>query len=162
MSVTLSGAQPAPTPEEIASVESEIGARLPLDYLTFLRTGNACEPDHNIFDVGTYTQSSVRAFYALREVATVNGYALEQTGGAVVPIAYDDCGNNICIGIAERNVGEIYFLDHEIPGPESLTWLAPSLAIFLEMLRPFDPASIPMPEGEVVVWVGPAFLAEHD
>ncbi len=70
---------------------------------------------------------------------------------------FDGSGNHVCMDMSGRNDGSIYFLDHEIPGREALTFLAPSLNAFLDSVRPDDTEVVLKPGSQNSVWIHPDF-----
>ncbi|WP_353936142.1 SMI1/KNR4 family protein [uncultured Herbaspirillum sp.] len=76
-----------------------------------------------------------------------------------LPIAYAEGGNYLCIASGGKDIGSIYFMDHEIPGLDAMIRLAPSLAEFLESVTPFDSKQIKLKSGQVKkAWINPDFL----
>jgi hypothetical protein len=58
----------------------------------------------------------------------------------LIPIGDDGTGNKICIGVNNNNMGEIFFLDHEIhpyDDPDSLEGIIKLANSFTEFLSNF-------------------------
>jgi hypothetical protein len=107
---------------EIRELEDTLGYSLPNDYRTFLLTYNGGRPEPDVFNYeirkNEIRSSSVRNFFcvdkegmdAFNEILLVYAGRLPKD---MFPIAYDSCGNLICLCIAGEHRGRIYFWDHE-------------------------------------------------
>lgn len=150
---------PAPLAAQLEEVQAALGVLFPTAYVAFLARCNGAIIGPNHFAVGQNQSDCLQGFHELSEVPYQHGLAREQAGDDTVPIAYTNVGNAICIGVGPTNAGAIYFLDHEIPAPDALTRIAPSLDAFIEAIVPGYP-EVPPVTGVVHVWVDPSFLEE--
>ena len=70
-------------------------------------------------------------------------------------MAWAEGGNYVLVD--EGRKGTVWFWDHEIP--DAPTELAPNFGAFLNLLEPFDIATIQLKPGQVKkVWIDPEFL----
>jgi hypothetical protein len=162
MTVKLNGAQGAPDRALIAGVEKEIGGDLPASYLAFVDRFNGAVPEGNLLWVPTLgISTSIQQFIPLSELAYELKLANFARFPGLVPIAFDGTGNFICLSLAGRHAGEVYFLDHEMAGePSGLSRVAGSVQELLEMLQPFDPLTVECsPDQLKFSWIDPEFLA---
>jgi cell wall assembly regulator SMI1 len=136
---SVKGAGPAPTLAEMQRVQSELGVRFNDEYRDFISRNNGGEVvgDH-IFDIPPDNLSDVDGIIPLGRLAYQHSLFVDQAGPDNIPIMFDSCGNQICMDMSGQNDGAIYFLEHEFPEPEALTFLAPSLSAFLALVRPDD------------------------
>jgi len=158
MNINIRDSRTAPTKAEILAVENVLGIKINEEYLKFNQRYNGGVPESNIFKVPPNNESDIAEFLELKSIPQDAYPIKDEVGKYIIPIAFDSCGNYICIS-NERNDGEIYFWDHELPEGEALTKLAPSFADFLDMVRPFDDSQITLEPGQVKsVWVSPELL----
>ena len=149
----VEGSMPPPTEAEIQAVEAALGVKLNKQYLEFIRKYNGGRPDNNVFDVPD-NSSDIREIIPLEKLPYEHSLFVDRTGPYIIPITYDSFGNSVCMDMSGSNDGSIFFLDHEIPGPEALTFLAPTLSVFLATVRPDDTEV--SSEGHVIrVWIHP-------
>jgi hypothetical protein len=142
--------------EEITMAERALGVRFPEPYRRFLRRHDGVKPPSNVFPVDPDQRSSVHAFVPLAELAATRDALADRLPIGTLPIAGDEVGNHICLDLARD--GRASFWDHET---ERAIMLAPDFAVFLELLVPFDPASIALdPDDVISVWIDPALLSE--
>lgn len=162
MTVTISHAEKVPTISEINEIEALLPHALPADYLGFLISGKAGKPESNIFNVSDNIDSGIAAFITVDRLMYERDLLRQEIGDDVLPIAYAEGGNYICIVISGPTIGSIYFFDHECHGPEALTAIAPGFTAFLEKVEPFNSESVRLKPGQVKkVWVNPAFLKKQ-
>lgn len=101
-----------------------IGFNIPTDYINHLLVYNGGECTPNIFmfyQDGKRTRSQVDWFLAIYDGESDNLIDYIQTFKVdekrmpvhMLPIAHDPLGNLICISCGHRDVGNIYFWDHE-------------------------------------------------
>ena len=136
MNVEIRDAQPAPTEAEVLAVEDILGIKINAEFLKFIQRYNGGIPEPNIFKVSSNNDSDVAEFLEFNSIPDDLYPIKDELGSYIIPIAFDSCGNYICIS-NEQNDGEIYFFDHELPEGGALTKLAPSFAKFLDMIHPF-------------------------
>jgi hypothetical protein len=135
MNIDIRDSLDAPTASEISAVEKSLGIKINEVFLTFITHYNGGVPEPNVFRVNHRNDSSIAKFIDLKYIPQYVFPIRSEVGKYIIPIAIDSCGNGICIS-NERNDGEVYFWDHELPEGEALTKLAPSLADFLDMVHP--------------------------
>ena len=158
MSVNIRSEQPAPTDLEISEIEDVLGIKLNKEFLEFVRRYNGGVPESNIFRISKDNEAEVAKFIALNAIPQDADFIRKSSGKYIIPIAYDTCGNYVCIS-NERNDGEIYFWNHEFSDLNALTTIAPSLADFLGMLHPFDTGQIALDSSQVKsAWIDPELL----
>ena len=141
---------PGTLPEYILKVlEKYWGFGLPKDYRNFLLKHNGGEPSPSYFNF-KYDEndgSDVRFFlgiYPDEDNDLLNHLKIYESriSKKMFPIAYDSCGNLICISVKGDDRGKIYFWDHEIaavdkkePNYKNLTLIADSFNEFTNSLR---------------------------
>jgi hypothetical protein len=158
MNIKIKMEDPAPTRADILLVEKNLGIKLNRQFVDFVCRFNGGTPESNIFKISEDNDSSIRKFIELNDIPREASFFREEVGKYIIPIAYDDFGNYVCIS-NEQNDGAIYFWEHEYPEGEALIELAPSLARFLDMVHPFDKSQITLKPGQVKsVWVSSEFL----
>lgn len=131
--------------------EAQLGCSLPEDYRIFLRDFGGCAfrqsaefPIPNpqeFFGIGS---QSVDVFYALMpedqwDLLRARRIHADRIPNDLLPIA--DCQNSqLCLGIEEKNQGEIFFWDrslsHTPPDYSNVHFIANSFEEFIQMLRP--------------------------
>lgn len=135
---------------------------LPADYLNFLTSGRAGKPEPNIFKVSDSIDSAINAFITADRLIYERDLFRHEIGDDILPVAYAEGGNYLCIAISGPTVGSIYFFDHECHGSEALTAIAPGFNAFLEKIEPFNPKSVRLKPGQVKkVWINPVFLKKQ-
>ncbi|MBK9260298.1 MAG: SMI1/KNR4 family protein [Polyangiaceae bacterium] len=135
----------------IAALESRLGLVLPDGYRRFLLRNNGGAPVPDAFDVPGWhhVNSRVARFYGIHAGPHSNlekdcAFFAERLPPAIIPIADDQGGNIICLGIEGKRRGKIYFWDHEDEFDEhgegrqdygNVYFLANSIDEFLRQLR---------------------------
>ena len=143
-------------PDAIERLNACLGDELPNSYLEFVRLHHAAVPPDNSFRVGPRQESMVLRFTDVNEAAAICSEGWFPADG--IAFSEDGCGNYTYVG---RSTGAVYFWDHELD--ELGTQLADSIAGFLTLLEPFDPASVELEQGQVKhVWIDPNFKPEFD
>ena len=162
--------QPA-TADAIATFERTCGQALPPDYRDFLQRYNGGRPTPNAFEIGGgLGDGGVRSFYGLHDGDYSLAAAFTSTRGRMpqhlLPIAEDDCGNRICLSLAEHDCGAVFFWDHETEADESepaddrnLYRVASSFTAFLAALRAAPPVEL-QPGQVLSTWIDPEFLRQ--
>jgi hypothetical protein len=110
-----------PSEDLLLNFETQVGVNLPEDYRKFLLNYNGGRPIPDFFWIEDQKDGScVYEFYGLySEIGpySINYYYGNDLYGipsSMIPIADDGTGNNICMGVYSDNLGEIFFLDHEL------------------------------------------------
>jgi cell wall assembly regulator SMI1 len=131
------------SPEQVESVEAELGVELPGDYRRFVeRTGGGYleanflppeadasarylySPTPNDDDDDIYDLVSAARFYA-------------EIGRDFLPIGEDDGGNLVCLKLAGQDRGSVWFWTHDaFANTDPFKRLADSFEEFFERLRP--------------------------
>ncbi len=133
-----------------------MGWNFDADYLDFVRANNGGTPETNIFSISSKNESGINQFISFDRLPYEAALISDQVGPKIVPIAYAEGGNYLCLSIDD---GGIYFFDHELPGLDALTKIASSLREFLDEVKPFDPKQVALKPGQVKkAWINPAFL----
>ncbi len=145
MSVVIRDSKEKLSEKKIAEVETRLGINFPSEYKRFLLKHNGGYPTPSEFSLnGEKDKSNISYFLAIHEGESSNLLSManimaERIPGDMLPIAYDDFGNLVLIGVTGLRLGQIFFWDHEQENPEdgsaSLTYLADSLPVFLGTLR---------------------------
>jgi SMI1-KNR4 cell-wall len=150
---------PISIPQTAAATSTSLSAladkygKLPADYISFLGEHDGATPQSNIFE-GDERGISVRQFLPATEIIAA-AREIEGLKETLIPIAFDDCGNYVCIGAIDH---KIYFWDHEI---DNDTIIANSFDQLLERLRPFDLSEVQLKPGQVRhAWINPKFKPE--
>jgi hypothetical protein len=141
-------------PMDIEKLQREVGSKLPPSLVEFLHHHDGAKPETNSFKIGDTNESGVNRFIPLSDILSERRN-LETLPTTAFPIAWAEGGNYVFIDMAAE--GAVFFWDHEQPEPPTL--LASDFASFLNMLEPFDPASIKLRPGQVKrAWIDPDFL----
>ena len=117
---------------DLARVETRLRIRLPTQYKTFLRQHNGGRPVPDCFPCGPSNDSSLSWFFEINDPSDSNDLCVnveEAREGSYmppefIPIAIDAFSNLVCIIVEGVGVGEVYFLEHHLTEPSSLTKLA--------------------------------------
>jgi SMI1-KNR4 cell-wall len=157
----VQGSKPVPTEADLRRVEAELAVTFRGDYIEFIRQYNGGKPAENVFDVPPDDMSGIHGIIPLEELPYVHSLFADRTGSHIIPITFDWCGNYVCMDMSGRGEGDMFFLDHEIPGRDALTFLAPSLKAFLDSVRPDDIKVVIKPGQVTSAWIDPDFLREQ-
>jgi hypothetical protein len=159
MTIKISRSTETPTQDQILSLEEVLGVKLPSEYIEFLAQNNGGKPETNTFKISENNDSGINGFIPLDKIVYETKLIRDQIGGELMPVAYAEGGNYLCIAVAGKWIGSIFFMDHEIPGGDAITKLAPSLTQFLEDAQPVDPKQVQLKPGQVKkAWINPDFL----
>jgi hypothetical protein len=150
---------PAP-PDELAQFEADIGHTLPDDYRHFLihcnggyiggrywyrgKNPTGLEVEAGVHHIGGFRNES---YFSLSENRrTYSG----RIPGALIWIHDDPFGNAICLGVADKHRGRVYFWDHEnepdedwdgfVESAGNVTLIADSFTEYVAGLRELDDA----------------------
>lgn len=123
----------------IKSFEKKMMIRLPEEYYIFLVNNNGGYPDKEQFDIPGQGSTMIGMFYGICEGNEDDIYNVCKLLGRrrpanLLPIAYDQGGNQICLAVSGRTTGSIYFWDHELEGsknPNQFVLLATSFLEFI-------------------------------
>ena len=128
--------------------EAQIGGMLPEDYRAFLIANNGGAVSPTNFHISEAEGDSTLAnFYGLHDGPTwarLDAAFVDYRGRIsawLLPIAADEGGNAICLGLTGEHRGRVYFWDHEHEGDDAeiaITPIAPSFSAFCDGLFEFD------------------------
>lgn len=110
--------------QRINEFEEKNKILLPKQYRIFLQKYNGgWTPDTDVYNNGEEL-SAIPAFYGLGDVPSpLRNFLVKRFfRKAMLPIARDIFGNQIAIGIGEKNYGKIFFCDHEMGDKPECDW----------------------------------------
>ncbi len=148
-------------------MEKTLGSQLPSDYREFLLQYNGGVPETNEFTIAdTNNASGVNEFMGVEGIESQKRILGDRFPDNVVPIAYAEGGNLVCIALVGNDRGKVYFWDHELKAGsgdisswENMFLIASSFRQFWELLRRFDPSQVQLDPDQVKsVWIDPDFL----
>ncbi len=156
MNVNLDHREDGSTPDRLQRLLPSAAASEHSDWLDFLQRNDGAVPETNEFDVSGAAGSGVQAFFGAEQSVAAHRRLGDRMPGHLFPVAEAEGGNYVCLGLTP-GTGGVFFWDHET---EEATRIAASFSAFQDGLRPFDPDSVELAEGQVVsAWIDPAFLA---
>jgi SMI1-KNR4 cell-wall len=130
------------SPEQIESVEAELGVELPGDYRRFLERPGGGYLEANFLP--PEADASVRYLYSagpnddddIFDLVSAAAFYRE-IGRDYLPIGEDDGGNLVCLKVAGQDRGSVWFWTHDaFANTDPFTRLADSFEEFFERLRP--------------------------
>ena len=132
--------KPPATEQAIARLENQLKSKLPAAYREFLQHHNGGQPQPATFVPADREKPTevINSFLALGgdpqidDLATFLKLYKKNLPKDCLPVAYDAFGNLICIGLAGKDRGRVYFLSHE-RGNKRL--IAESWDVFLESFQ---------------------------
>ena len=94
--------------------------QLPENYRLFLLGVNGGNPKNKLFAVNASRKSCLHHVYGIHNgpkhktlESALNAARLQKISDDLLPIADDEGGNLLCLGISEKNWNNVYFWDHE-------------------------------------------------
>ncbi|MCA0313976.1 MAG: ankyrin repeat domain-containing protein [Candidatus Melainabacteria bacterium] len=103
------------TKEDLESFESTIGKRLPDDFREFLLAFNGAAPAPNLFQLDEYEEDlDCLCIFGLNDKNDLRHFLTEhkeRLGDEMLPVACDSFGNLICLSLASKDFGSVYFAD---------------------------------------------------
>ncbi|HEV7369455.1 SMI1/KNR4 family protein [Arenibaculum sp.] len=145
MEIGNSNAYGALDEARLADFEADLGFTLPEDYRDFLLAHNGGTPVPSTFVSAREGEDRIESLYGLHDgpdhlrLDEMWGIYRRRLPRGVLPVGDDPFGNAICIALAGRHRGRIYFWDHEREPEddpfEALTALADGFTAFLASLR---------------------------
>ena len=145
--------------KKVEAVEQSLGTRFPDTYRAMLIDygGDIFFGNGAIFypDVRTPWNDTgdgaldIQAFYGVGDFHTtlqsmIRDLVGEQIPRWLIPIGEASFGNQLCLGIAGKDRGAVYFWDHEYEEGTGLYRIAASFDDFLKMLEPDPDAHTPI------------------
>ena len=135
--------------ESIQRLEIEFGLRLPEEYRRFLASFNGGKPVPSGFSFETnegLSESSIRYFLTLdtnAEHYTIWEFLVryrDRIPSGLLPVACDSFENLVLIDVGAKEVGSVYFWDHEKESMDEPTWenislVAPSFTALEQTLH---------------------------
>lgn len=145
MMPTINNSGPLVSENDIRMVEIAIRNKLPSEYRLFLSRHNGGHPEPSCFnsfsDKSTFNGSCIHYFYGIgdesphSQLLTAFNILKGRIPKELIPIADDPFGNQVCIAIEGKEIGTIYFWDHEAehqpPSFQNTYMLAPSFELFI-------------------------------
>jgi cell wall assembly regulator SMI1 len=144
--VTITKSGPPLQETDLQAFEAEYDIVLPTEYKQFLLLHNGGNPKPNLFDYnhisfGPYA-GGVRRFdpidkkdpYSLSAYLRYRGSVIPSMSENLLPIGNDDGGNAICISTSGKNLGKIYFWEHDMGEGNHIHLVANSLSEFMASL----------------------------
>lgn len=141
--------------QDIVSLELKIGRLLPPEYKEFLFRNNGGRPVPMYFPIiGLFNNpvGQVLDFFGIDdpvESCRVDwNFAVygDRVPNGMLPIATDGGGNLICISLDTKNLGAVYFWDHNqemsMSSTNGLYEIAPNLRGFLESFFDYNPLDL--------------------
>ena len=123
MVINLTKTGPPLSEADLQGVEQRYGLKFPLDYRQFLLRFNGGKPDKCLFRFkGKRVYSEcVHYFLSMSDNPDISfhvyykSYKIDskRLQPDVIPVAFDPGGNLICLSVAGKNVGTVFFWDHE-------------------------------------------------
>jgi hypothetical protein len=158
MKLKLTDKGPRLDDKKIDSFEARWNIKLPPEYRAFLLRTNGGMPEPEVLfhfvERGKPSDSVLDQFYILRkgaddpnlDEALETFIATRRMPATFLPFAYDQFGNQICISVAGKDVGRVYFWSHERepadpaedsdPSIDNVSLIADSFSSFLDALTP--------------------------
>jgi hypothetical protein len=154
MTFKLTDKGPRLDERRVAAFEARTGLRLPAEYRRFLLRTNGGTPAPEVgfafVEDGKPSESVLDQFYVLKANADEPNLdeAIEtfvepgRMPRHLLPVAYDQFGNQLCLSLGESDYGAVYFWNHErepaegaaTPTFDNLSPVAPGFDAFLELL----------------------------
>lgn len=111
------------TIDDISEFELRYELKLPEQYIHFLLNFNGGYPQASTFKISEEEgETVVNKFYGIGDMKGNLGKVLEVLDGELpegfISIANDPEGNEICIGISGKNIGEIFLWIHDLESDE--------------------------------------------
>lgn len=145
MPLIIKNSGPLVYEDDIKTIETVIGNGLPTEYRYFLCKYNGGHPEPSCFNSlsenSSFSGSCIHYFYGIGEKAqhaqllTVINSCKRRIPAELIPIADDPFGNQVCIAIQGKDIGSIYFWDHEAehypPTFQNVYKLASSFDVFV-------------------------------
>jgi hypothetical protein len=152
MKVKLQGGKAA-SEKSILALETGLGCKLSDSFRVFVRVHDGAKPETNIFKINDKNECGVNRFIPADEILKERSN-IENIPPKAFPVALAEGGNYVFVD--EANRGAVYFWDHETT---EITELAPTFEGFLDILRPFDVATVKLKPGQIKkAWIDPDFL----
>jgi hypothetical protein len=144
--------QEAPvTADQVAKAGRQLGCKFPDEYVAFLLKYNGGQPEPSEFPISKTGNSRVNCLLSVLDESAeekeffdiVRTNLRKRKKGElpddVIQVGYDSFGNGICLGVAGKRRGQVFFLDHEElegqPLSERFWKIADNFTQFLDSLH---------------------------
>ena len=131
--------------QDIQELENLLGFKLTQSYREHILryNGGRCKPNvYSFIENGESTESDLKVFFSLpnelREYIMDYKINNSRIPESFLPIAEDSGGNLICISCKGKDIGKIFFWDHELEGEDNVHFIADNFDDFLNGLKDFD------------------------
>jgi hypothetical protein len=158
MTVDFTAPSVKATREQLRRLEEATHITLSAELGDFLLENAGSIPEPNVFDVPPRNNAGVSKVIPLDSMAEVVKGLRPELGPWIIPFAYAEGGNHMCVAISGQDEGAVFFKDHEIFGEEGLTLLARSVAEFMASIRPDVPVPVRVDRNPDAGWAKPGFL----
>lgn len=141
----------------IQTLEKLIGEPLDDKFAKFVLESDGAKPESNSFTVdGVEHMGGIDEFIPVKDIPKIRQH-LDNLPKNAYPIAL--CSGGDLVVLDQERLASIYYWDHEVE--EGLVKIAEDFDGFLDMIQPFDEASIQLQPSQVKsVWVDPDLLKE--
>ena len=148
--LTMENARPNTSEQKIHSAEQELNLNFPANYKRFLLNTNGGRPSPNVFPIkgnSTDKYGIVDWFYCVQagdeyDITWAMALRFDRYPKNLLAIGTDPGGNEICLSVAGKDSGKVYFWDHENeveegeePSYQNVYLIANSFEEFLESLK---------------------------
>ncbi len=155
MTVLITPSEKLPSANNIVEFENKISAKLPDDYVEFIKKYGDGRPEDNKFypNDHVYVRKFLSIFsdskydYIIGKLKNINSMDDDRIPRNFIPIADDDFGNYILLDLV---TGSIWFWDHELDGSEPerpddkpYIKIAQDFKRFFDSLVPVDSEKLP-------------------
>jgi cell wall assembly regulator SMI1 len=116
---------PPATSQDILYVESQLGIKLPIDYVLFMEVQNGGSVDFGnrfLYDLPeAYPDPPLmlEGFLPIEELVQKHDSMKNIFGFNLLPVGVDNFGNYVCLGLVGDQKDAIYFVDHELIDEET-------------------------------------------
>ena len=163
------------TQEQLQAAEKRLGLSLPEAFRRHLLKFNGGRTVRNVFAVPGWGDCSVEQFLGITsdtgdDLLSVSESYRGRIPPEMIPIAYADGGNLVCLCVSGTDVAAVFLWDHEREGEEgeppthdNLSRVADGFEEFLDGLRESDDHGFDdVLEDVEEDWAEPDFLPEHE
>lgn len=147
MKATIHTSEPQLSEGDVEQLEAELRLIFPPAYRAFLLRYNGGYPNPNAFERESNNRkgrqlSMVADFFGIEDLRLYREMLIDRMPENLMPVACDSGGNMIVVSVAGKDVGHVYFWDHnretEPPSYSNVYKAAPDFQSFLESLHDPD------------------------